>query len=155
MQERAQGLTISQWRRHCSKPYTAPDRMLCLKINNDVVSFHPWAVIDKVHYLPYKMKCNIKHSQYQYSTHYTSFYGCVKYTLHCTRKRVSSAPCLGGRVRDSLPATYTLRIFLWSPEDVSEAKIACWVIDTFEEYEPIYQSITVSPNCLMQTWKGS
>ena len=94
-------------------------------------------------------------SNTQYPTHYTPFYGCVKYTLHCTRKRVSSAPCLGGHVRDSLPATYTLRIFLWSPEDISGTKITCWVIDIFEEYEPIYQSITVSPDCLMQTWKGS
>ena len=65
------------------------------------------------------------------TTHHHSMDG-VKYTLHqtpildttlwmvlnYTRKRVSSEPCLGGRVRDSLPATYTFRMFLWSPEDI-------------------------------------
>ena len=103
------------------------------------------------------------------TTHHHSMDG-VNYTLHqtpilhttlwmvlnYTRKRVSSAPCLGGRVRDSLPATYTFRMFLWSPEEIKlVGQRLCWVIYSFEEYEPIYRSITVSPDCLMQTWKGS
>ena len=39
--------------------------MVCPKIHNDLVSFHPRAVIDKIHYLPYKTMCNIKHAYYK------------------------------------------------------------------------------------------
>ena len=49
--------------------------MVGLKIHSDVVSFHPWAVIDKFHNLTYKMS-NMKHQFLKHSTHYTpSFYG--------------------------------------------------------------------------------
>ena len=52
MQEKVHGLTISQWRRRCSKLYTALDRMVSLKIHSDIVPLHPWTVIDQAH-------CNI------------------------------------------------------------------------------------------------
>ena len=68
MQEKANGLTISQWRSHCSKPYTTLDRMVSPKIHSDLVSFHPRAVIDKIHYLPYKTACNIKHTTKKVNT---------------------------------------------------------------------------------------
>ena len=53
------GLTISEGRHHCSKPYTTLYRMVCINIDSDVVSFHSRAVIDQSHYEPCKMKLKI------------------------------------------------------------------------------------------------
>ena len=36
--------------------------MVCINIHSDVVSFHPWAVIDQSHHKPCKMKCSIKYA---------------------------------------------------------------------------------------------
>ena len=54
------GLTISERRCHRSESYATLYRMVCININNDVVSFHSRAVIDQPHYRPCKMKLKIR-----------------------------------------------------------------------------------------------
>ena len=61
-EELLNGLTISQGRCHCSKPYTTPYRTVCVNIDSDVVSFHSRAVIDQSRHKPCKMKCSIKNA---------------------------------------------------------------------------------------------